>query len=487
MKSTTAQDTGVHRTAILVIVLVTYFMIILDASIVFTGLPSIESSMDFSASGLSWVQDAYTLTFGGLLLLGARAGDIAGRRRTFLIGLVIFTVASVFVGAAQTPMWLIGARGLQGIGAAILAPSSLSLISATFPEGKERSHAVALYAAVAGIGASLGMVLGGLFAELISWRAGFYINLPVGIVMLILGLRFLRETPHDAGRFDLIGAICSTVGVGALVFGIINSADIGWDSAETIISLLVGIILLVTLVLHESRAQQPIMPLQLFRSPVRSGAYAVRFLYLGAMIGFFFFTTQFTQGVLGFTPLQTGLAFLPMTAVNFAVAMLVPKLIRRVPSAAILAAGVLATLAGMLWLSRVTVDSTYLLDVALPMVLIGLGQGLAFAPLTSFGINGVRPELAGAASGLLNTAHQLGTCVGLAVLVTVSTALAGNADTAAALTQRVHVALIGSSVMLIAAAIVVVAIMIPAVAAVGPRRRTRAAADADDPALTASR
>src|SRR6195952_2471794 len=300
-----------HRTAILIIVLITYFMIILDASIVFTGLPSIESSMSFSASGLSWVQDAYTLTFGGLLLLGARAGDIVGRRRMFLLGLVIFTVASVLVGAAHSPAWLIGARGLQGIGAAILGPSSLSLISATFPEGTERSRAVALYAAVAGIGASLGMVLGGLFAQLISWRAGFYLNLPVGVVMLILDRRYLLETPRNEGRFDLLGAVSSTLGVGALVFGIINSADAGWGNAETIVSLVVGVLLLVLLVRHEAHAEQPIMPLHLFRSPVRSAASAARFLSRGAMIVFFFSPPQSPRGVLGSSPLRAGLAFLP--------------------------------------------------------------------------------------------------------------------------------------------------------------------------------
>ena len=454
-----------HRGAILVIVLVTYFMIILDASIVFTGLPSIEASMDFSTSGLAWVQDAYTLMFGGLLLLGARAGDIVGRRRMFLIGLVVFTVASLLVAAATSTALLIGARGLQGIGAAILGPSSLSLITATFPEGRERGRAVALYAAVAGIGASLGMVLGGLFAQVISWRAGFALNLPVGVVMLAMGWRFLPETTRQRGRFDLFGAVASTLGVGSLVYGVISSADKGWASPHTLVGLVVGVVLLALLVRHEGRAEQPILPLQLFRSRVRSGAYAVRFLYLGAMIGFFFFTTQYTQGVLGFGPLAAGLGFLPMTAVNFAVALAVPRLLRRFSTSAVLAAGVAATLIGMFWLSRVTVDGTYLADVALPMLLIGLGQGLAFAPLTSFGIDGVQSSLAGAASGLLNTAHQLGTCLGLAVVVTAAASFAGDTETTAALADRVRVALTGSSVMLALAAIVVAAVIVPGVRA----------------------
>lgn len=459
----TTPTTGVvHRTAILAIILVTYFMIILDNSIIFTGLPSIQAAMDFSPTGLTWVQDAYTLVFGGLLLLGARAGDIVGRRRLFIIGLVVFSVASLLVGAAPSGGVMVAARALQGVGAAILAPLSLSLLTATFPEGRERSRAVALYAAVAGIGASTGMVVGGVLADLISWRAGFFLNLPIGAVMIVLAVRYLVELPRARGRFDVVGAVTATLGVGALIFGIISSSEVGWASARTLVSLAVGALLLVALIVNEGRVEQPIMPLRLFASRARSGAYVIRFLYLGAMMGFFFFTTQFLQEVFGWSPLQAGLGFLPMTIVNFAVALSVPRLLDRLPSVVVLGAGVAVTFAGMLWLSRVDQGDSFVTGVALPMVLIGLGQGLAFAPLTSYALVGISGADAGAASGLLNTFHQLGSSLGLAVLVAVGTsAAAGRADSVGVLSRRVEGALTGSSVMIAIAFLVVVLVVLP--------------------------
>ena len=461
--TTGSTATPVHRTGILIIILVSYFMIILDNSIIFTGLPSIQATLHFSSTGLSWIQDAYTLTFGGLLLLAARAGDILGRRRLFIAGLVIFTVASMAVGASPTGGWMIGARALQGIGSAIVGPTSLSLLTATFPAGKQRNQAVAWYAATAGIGASLGVVIGGLFADLLSWRFGFFVNVPIGIVMIVLGIRFLVEQPRTPGRFDIRGALFSTLGVGSLIYGIVSSTDFGWNSPITLGTIALGVILLILLVVNEARAEQPIMPLRIFASRERSGAYAIRFLYLGAMMGFFFFVTQFLQDVFHWAPLQAGLGYLPMTAVNFAVALLVPRLSRTLPPLALLAAGVVATLVGMAWLSRVTTDSTYLLDIGLPMILIGLGQGLAFAPLTSFGIHGVRAEDGGAASGVLNTAHQLGSSVGLAVLVALGAAVGSQDPSSVAdVVTRVQVALTGSSLMLLIALAVVAGVIVPA-------------------------
>lgn len=459
----TARTAPVRRGAILTIILVTYFMIILDNSIIFTGLPSIQAEMRFTPTGLAWVQDAYTLVFGGLLLLGARTGDIIGRRRLFLIGLVIFAVASLLVGAAPNGSVMVAARALQGVGAAVLAPLSLSLLTATFAEGRDRTRAVALYSAVAGIGASAGMVLGGLLAELVSWRAGFFLNLPIGIVMFVLAVRYLIDVPRIGGRFDLVGAIAGTLGVGALIFGIISAAEEGWGSARTLVALGLGVVLLVVLVLNERGAAQPIMPLRLFASRRRSGAYAIRFLYLGAMMGFFWFTTQYLQEVLGWTPLQAGLGFLPMTVVNFAVAMAIPRLMGRFAPSAVLGSGVAVTFAGMFWLSRVDVGSGFMLGIALPMVLIGIGQGLAFAPLTGYGISGIAGPDAGAASGLLNTAHQLGSSLGLAVLVALGTAtIQGDAGAAAVVAERVEVALTGSSVLLALAFAVVLIVIVPA-------------------------
>jgi EmrB/QacA subfamily drug resistance transporter len=458
---TAAIPATAHKTAILIIVLLSYFMIILDVSIVYTGLTHMREDLGFSITGLSWVQNAYTLTFGGLLLLGARAGDILGRRKMFIIGLTVFTTASLMVGVGPSDWFVIAARALQGIGAAILAPSTLSLITSTFPEGHERSRAVSLYAAVAGIGASLGLVIGGVLADLVSWRAGFLINIPIGAVMIILAVRYLVQPKPVAGTFDLIGAVTSTLGMGALIFGIVDSTDVGWTAPSTLLSVIGGAVLLAIFVFNEWRAKQPVMPLRLFASPYRSGAYAIRFLFLGAMAGFFYFTSQLLQDVYGWTPLQAGLGYLPMTVVNFVAAMAAPALGRRFNATAILGAGVLSTLGGLYWLSLVQPGDPYVTFVALPMVLIGLGQGLAFAPMTSFGINGLPADDSGAASGFLNTAHQLGLCVGLATLVALGANVVAPTAVAVAAAQF-HIALTGSSVLVALAAVVIATVILPA-------------------------
>jgi EmrB/QacA subfamily drug resistance transporter len=459
MSSTIAQparhEAPVHPRAILVIILVSYFLILLDNSVVFTGLPSIEQGLHLSQVALSWVQDAYTLVFGGLLLLGARLGDLLGRRRVFVAGLAVFVGASFLIGVAQSGQWLIAARALQGIGAAVVAPSSLALLTASFPEGEGRSKAVALYGATAGIGASLGLVVGGAAAAWISWRAGFFINLPIGAAMIALAPKYLPETPPRTGAFDIRGALLATLGSGALVFGVIESSARGWGDPVVLTALVAAVALLAGLVVNERRADQPIMPLRLFADRRRTAAYVARALYLGAMIGFFFFTTQLMQGVLGFTALQAGLGFLPMTAVNFAFAIMVPRLVRRFDGSLVLAAGVVLTLAGTAWLSQAGAADGYLVAVALPMLLIGAGQGLAFAPLTSFGIVDAPAADAGAASGLVNTFHQLGMALGLAVLVAVS---AGAPDP----TARFSHALLTGTALLGACLLVVLIVLVPA-------------------------
>jgi predicted MFS family arabinose efflux permease len=295
---------------------------------------------------------------------------------------------------------------------------------------------------------------------------------------MIVGARaVLTETPRLRGSFDVVGALCATLGMGALVFGIIESGATGWGSARVLLAILVGVVLLATLVVNESRAAQPIMPLRLFRSRERSGAYAARMLYLGAMIGFFFFTTQYLQDALGFSPLGAGLGFLPMSLVNFVVALAIPRLGARISNAVLLAGGTAVTLVGMAWLSRVGIGDAYLGSVALPMALIGAGQGLAFAPLTNAGIAGVAPADAGAASGLVNTAHQLGTALGLAVL----SAVALRADTGlrgpAAVAEHVRAALTGGSAMLSVALVVVLVLVVP----VGRSSQRQRVASADQP------
>jgi EmrB/QacA subfamily drug resistance transporter len=449
MKAASHTAFPAHRIPVLVIVLVSYLMIVLDISIVIAALPKIRDGLQFSATGLTWVHNAYTLAFGGLLLLGARAGDILGRRRTFVSGLALFTVASLAIGLAQSPAWLLGARAVQGAGAAILAPSTLALLTTHFREGAERTRAIGYYGAVAGIGSSIGLVLGGILADWLSWRVGFFINLPIGIALMLGARRYLDETERHSGQFDLAGAVSSTLGMSALVYGIVRSASTGWHDALTITPLTAGVILLALFVINEALARQPIMPLRLFASRERAGAYAARVLFLGAMVGFWFFTTQFLQGVLGYSPIEAGVAFLPATLANFASAMEVPKLTQRLGNGRLLAGGLTLALIGLAWLSRVSADTPYLTGVALPMVLIGIGQGGSLSPLTVAGIAGVAAEDAGAASGLVNVAHQLGGSLGLSILVVLFSA--AGSDTLAApelLAHRIASSLTAGTAML---------------------------------------
>lgn len=437
-----------NKSAILAIILVSYVMIVLDTSVVLTGLPQIHQQLGFSDNELAWVQSAYTLTFGGFLLLAARAGDILGRRRMLVIGLALFTAASMAIGLAQSAAWMIAARAVQGVGAAILAPSTLALLQTTFAEGRERTRAVSLYSAVAGIAASVGLVLGGVLTEYLSWRVGFFINLPIGVAMIVGARRHIVERARGAGRFDVTGAVASTIGMSALVYAFIRSAGAGWSDAITIGALVLALALLAIFIHVERRAPQPVMPLRLFASRERCAAYAARALFLGAMIGFFFFTTQFLQEVLHFPPSKTGLAFLPMTLLNFAVAMAVPRLTRRIGNATLLAAGLATCLTGFVWLSGVSIDSGYFVGIALPMMLIGAGQGMALSPLTTAGIAGVGASDAGAASGVVNVAHQLGNSLGLAVLVSVSAVGANGLSGAPLLAHRVTMALTSAAAML---------------------------------------
>lgn len=449
------------RTAVLAIIVVSYLMIVLDISIVVTGLPKIDEGLHFSDTGLSWVQSAYTLAFGGLLLLAARAGDILGRRRMFIAGLAVFTLASLLVGVAWSAAVLIAARALQGAGAAILAPSTLALLSTGFPEGPERTRAVAYYGAVAGAGASVGLVLGGVLADWVSWRAGFFINLPVGIAMILAARRWIDETERRPGQLDVAGALTSTAGMTALVYGIVRSADSGWGDPLTVAILAGAVALLGAFVLNECRASQPILPLRLFASRERAGAYAARVLYLGAMLGFFFFLTQFLQGVYDFSPLQAGIAFLPMTLANFPVAVAVPALTKRFGHGRLLAAGATMTLVGMAWLSRLDAGTPYLTGIALPVVLIGIGQGATLGPLTASGIAGVAAGDAGAAGGLTNVAHQLGGSLGLGILVTVFAATGSSAlDADELLADRVSASLTAGTGMLALAVAVIVTLIV---------------------------
>jgi MFS family permease len=315
-----------RRRLLLAVILAGYLLVLIDVSILMVALPRIHHDLRFSATSLSWAQNAYTLMFGGLLLLGARAGDLLGRRRTFIAGIALFSAASLAVGLAQSPFAMIAARAVQGIGAAILAPSTLALLSTSFPEGPQRTRAMAAYGALAGIGTGIGLILGGALTQALSWRVGFFLNVPVGLAAILAALRLLRETDRHPGRLELAGALSSALGVSALVFGIVHSADAGWTNTITLTALAVGLLLVGLFIANQARSPQPIMPLRLFASRERAGAYAARFLFNGALLSFCFFMTQYLQGVSGDTPLQAGLAFLPVTAAAFAAASVTPRL-----------------------------------------------------------------------------------------------------------------------------------------------------------------
>lgn len=452
-----------HPSAVLGVVLISYLMIVLDISIVVTGLPEMRDDLGFTSVGLSWVQNIYTLFFGGFLLLAARAGDLLGRKRMLLVGLWIFTLSSLAIGLAQTPYWLIIARGIQGIGAAILAPSVLALISTTFPEGPERTRALAYYSMVAGGGASLGLVLGGVFADQLSWRVGFFMNVPIGLALITMAMRVLSETSRQKGAFDVVGAVSSTLGMGALVYAIVHSTEVGWLAMSTLGVLAISIGLLALFIVTEQRVAQPMLPLRLFASRERVGAYLGRLLFLGAMVSFFFFSTQFMQLVLGFSPLQAGIGFLPMTIPTFVAALSVPILTRRFGNGGVLCLSLVLLTVGMFWLSLADENASYWSGIALPMLLIGLGNGSALGPLTVAGVSQVHSDDQGAASGMVNVAHQMGGTLGLGILIAFF-AHASNAPLTGItlLSHQISVAVLGGSIMVCLALLVALFMIVPA-------------------------
>jgi len=445
---------------VLAIILGCYLMVVLDASVVITALPDIRLDLGFSPAGLSWVQNIYALAFGGLLLLGARMGDLLGRRQVFIGGITLFTLASMLGGLAQSETWLLAARALQGVGAAIAAPSTLALLTVSFPEGSERTRAIALYSAVASAGASIGLVLGGMLTSWISWRWSLFINVPIGIVLVSLAPRYLPETERHTGKFDLAGAATSTLGMSALVYGLVRAAETSWGDAVALGAFAGAALMLAAFVAIERRASQPITPLRLFASRQRVGAYAARLLMVGAMFGMFFYLTQFLQGAEGYSALKAGLSFLPVTLTIFAMVKVVPRLLGRIGPEMTLVGGLVLALVGLLWLSRISTTTDYWTGIALPMLLIGGGMGLAFTPLTTAAIAGVDHRDAGAASGLVNVFQQLGSTIGIGLLVTVYAA-ASEGSGAKALAEGVPSTITVSAAMIALALAVVLGVMRP--------------------------
>jgi EmrB/QacA subfamily drug resistance transporter len=408
-----------HPGLVLALILTCQLMVVLDATIVNIALPDIRSALHFSSADLSWVVNAYTLTFGGLLLLGARAGDILGRRRVFLGGITLFTAASLAGGFAQSAGELLAARAAQGIGGALASPSALALLMTMFAQGRERTRAIGLYTAVSIGGAAVGLIAGGMLTQWVSWRWVLFVNVPIGLVVIAVSRLVLPETPRKSGRFDLAGALTSTFGMASLVYGFVHAATAGWSDAETLVSFVVGLVLLAAFIRVEMTAESPITPLRLFGARTRNIAYLGRLLLVAGMMGMFFFLTLFLQTLLGYSSLRTGFAFLPLTFMLFASSQFSARvLVERFNTRTLLIAGIATSTLGLALLTRLSESSSYP-SVLVPLLLFGLGNGTAFVPLTTAALDGVEPADAGAASGLVNVMQQVGGSLGLAVLVTV--------------------------------------------------------------------
>jgi EmrB/QacA subfamily drug resistance transporter len=394
-------------------------MVVLDATIVNIALPHIQAALSFSTTDLTWVVSAYTLTFGGLLLLGGRAGDILGRRRVFMTGILLFTFASLLGGLAQEPWQLLAARVLQGVGGAIASPTSLALITTTFPEGPERNRAFGVFAAVSAGGGAIGLLAGGMLTEWLDWRWVFFVNLPIGLLIAVLTPLYISESERHTGRFDIAGALTSTAGMASLVYGFIRAADQGWRDSLTIGSFATAVVLLLAFVITENRAKEPITPLRMFADRNRSGTYVIMLCLAAAMFGMFFYIVLFVQNVLGYTPIQAGLAFLPVTVVIAAGAGLSQRFLPTFGPRPFMLVGSALAVIGLTWQTLISSDSSYAGGVLGPMLVFGFGMGLNFVTLTVTAVSGVAPHEAGAASALLNTMQQVGGSLGLSILTTV--------------------------------------------------------------------
>jgi EmrB/QacA subfamily drug resistance transporter len=422
----TTQDEGHghrHLGLALVVISVAQLMVVLDSTIVNIALPYLKTDLGFSDTGLSWVVNAYTLAFGGLLLLGGRAGDLLGRRKVFVFGVAVFTVASLLGGVVTNPAGMIVARVLQGLGAAVASPTALSLITTTFPGGPARNRAFGVYAAMSGAGAAIGLILGGALTEL-SWRWTFFINVPIGLVVVLLAPRVLGESERQRGLFDIPGAVTGTVGLASLVYGLTHAATEGWSDTVTVVTIGAGVVLLVAFGVAEALSRHPLLPVRIVADRNRAVTYVAMLATGAALFAMFYFLSLYVQGPMGLKPLQAGFAFLPFSVGVVAAAQLASYLITRLDPRWIAGAGGLCSAAGMLWLSRLQVGSAYAPDLLSAMLVLSVGLGLTFVPLTLTAVHGVAKEDSGVASAVLNTTQQVGGALGLAALTTVANSAA---------------------------------------------------------------
>jgi EmrB/QacA subfamily drug resistance transporter len=431
----------------LAVIATAQLMVVLDATIVNVALPHIQTALGFSGSNLEWVVNAYALAFGGLLLLGGRSGDLLGRRRIFIAGILVFSLASLLGGFATDQAWLLAARTLQGIGGAFAAPTALSLIAVTFPEGPPRNRAMGVYAAMSISGAAVGLITGGLLVQYATWRWVLFVNVPIGLLVALLAPRVLGESQRRRGRFDLPGAITGSLGLAALVYGLSNAATSPngvshWGDTKVIVSLVAAVVLLAAFAVIEVRSPHALVPIRVLRSRDRTGSYLVSLCIGTALFGMFFFLTLFNQEVWGYSALKTGVAYLPMVGAIMLASGIASQLVNRIGARPLMVSGGLGLAGGLFWMSRLTEHSNYVSGVLGPAIVIGLGMGLIFVPTSLVSLTKVANDDAGVASSLLNVGQQVGGSIGLAVLGTVAWSAVANSirsqAAAAAKSATVH-------------------------------------------------
>jgi EmrB/QacA subfamily drug resistance transporter len=456
----TAAPTGRTKWLALALLAMTQFVIVLDASIVNVALPSIGTALEFSPDNLSWVVNAYTLTFGGFLLLGGRLADLMGRRRVFIGGLILFSLASLAGGLAQSDIWLIAARAVQGLGAALISPAALSLITTMFAEGAERNRALGVWGAVAGSGGAAGVLLGGVLTQYAGWEWVLFVNVPIGILAAAIAPRLLPESRDDAERrvFDVAGATTVTAGLALLVYALVDANNAGWASTQTLGVGAISLLLLAAFVVIESRTSHPLMPFSIFRLRTLRGADVVGLLIGMSLFAMFFFLSLYMQQVLGYDALKTGFSYLPLALNIIISAGVASNLVTRIGFKPTLIVGLLLVAAGLVWFAQVSPDGGYVSDLLFPSLIIAWGLGLAFVPVTVAAVTGTRPDEAGLASGLINTAQQVGGALGLAILAAVANGrtsdviASGERNPAVALTEGFQDAfLVGAGFALLAA------------------------------------
>jgi EmrB/QacA subfamily drug resistance transporter len=471
------QKTETNRWLVLVIVCLAQFMVVLDATVVNIALPSIQHGLDFSDANLQWVVNAYTLVFGGFLLLGGRAADLLGRKRLFLVGVIVFTLASLLNGLAQSSSMLIAGRALQGLGGALVSPAALSILMTSFPGTQERTKALGVWSAIVAGGAAAGLLLGGVLTDLLSWEWVFFVNVPVGVLAVAAALRFVPESRDEKAHraFDVAGAVTVTGGLVVLVYAIVKAQVFGWGSPRTLAMLAAAGLLLAAFVAIERRSAAPLIRLDIFRTRTLTAANVALMFVASGMFSMFFFASLYVQELLGYSPLKAGLAFLPVTSGIMIGAGVAQVAIRRFGPRQVPVVGLLLATFGMVWLTALPVHGSYVSDLLVGLFPMSLGMGLTFVPVTLLATAGVPAEDSGLASGLLNTSQQVGGALGLAILSTLAanhttSLLASGTARPIALLNGWHVAFTGGAVVLALAALSLVVLL---------RRRHLAHVDVD--------